>query len=92
MTLDPLALVGRTIDDKYVVEAVVGEGGFAVRVHGWPRLTEPEPPTLPLLAARPVRGDPEAEEERRQRSEGVARGSVPTSGRSGRSLASPAAG
>src|SRR6476659_1002140 len=27
---DPLALVGTTIDDKYVVEAVVGEGGFAV--------------------------------------------------------------
>jgi eukaryotic-like serine/threonine-protein kinase len=27
---DPLGLVGTTIDDKYVVEAVVGEGGFAV--------------------------------------------------------------
>lgn len=27
---DSLGLVGTTIDDKYVVEAVVGEGGFAV--------------------------------------------------------------
>jgi len=27
---DTLGLVGTTIDDKYVVEAVVGEGGFAV--------------------------------------------------------------
>ncbi|MGZ3418932.1 MAG: SUMF1/EgtB/PvdO family nonheme iron enzyme [Polyangiales bacterium] len=27
---DPLGLVGTTIDDKYIVEAVVGEGGFAV--------------------------------------------------------------
>ncbi|MBK7399621.1 MAG: serine/threonine protein kinase [Myxococcales bacterium] len=27
---DPLRLVGTTIDDKYVVDAVVGEGGFAV--------------------------------------------------------------
>ncbi len=30
MVTDPLGLVGTTIDDKYVVEAVVGEGGFAV--------------------------------------------------------------
>ncbi|MBI2391213.1 MAG: SUMF1/EgtB/PvdO family nonheme iron enzyme [Deltaproteobacteria bacterium] len=29
-TDDPLGLVGTTIGDKYVVEAVVGEGGFAV--------------------------------------------------------------
>src|SRR5215210_7145509 len=27
---DPLGLVGTTVDDKYVVEGVVGEGGFAV--------------------------------------------------------------
>jgi len=27
---DPLGLIGTTVDDKYVVEKVVGEGGFAV--------------------------------------------------------------
>jgi formylglycine-generating enzyme required for sulfatase activity/tRNA A-37 threonylcarbamoyl transferase component Bud32 len=27
---DPLGLVGQKIDDKYVVEAIVGEGGFAI--------------------------------------------------------------
>ncbi len=27
---DPLGLVGKKIDDKYVIEGVVGEGGFAV--------------------------------------------------------------
>jgi hypothetical protein len=27
---DPLGLVGTTVDDKYVVEGVVGEGGFAI--------------------------------------------------------------
>ena len=30
MDSDPLALVGTTIADKYRVESVVGEGGFAV--------------------------------------------------------------
>ena len=30
MERDPLNLVGTTIDDKYVVEEVVGEGGFSV--------------------------------------------------------------
>jgi len=29
-TADPLALVGRTIADKYLIEQYVGEGGFAV--------------------------------------------------------------
>src|SRR5260221_2017378 len=28
--LDPLSLVGTTVSDKYEIEAVVGEGGFAV--------------------------------------------------------------
>ena len=28
--LDPLALVGTTVSDKYEIERVVGEGGFAV--------------------------------------------------------------
>jgi len=30
MQLDPLSLVGTTLADKYIVESVVGEGGFAV--------------------------------------------------------------
>lgn len=35
MTKDPFGLLGKQIEGKYRVAAVVGEGGFGVVYRGW---------------------------------------------------------